>query len=134
MTVQSSAEQWCTWCVEFTEDKQNEILQIRALVFLCDDFANYALDLDERFRSRFGARAKEALRQASSLVEKCLTNPAVEEFLVGLAWFELHINADKEKAAYWIALFEKRGTSIHHYAYWFVNYYSEVKQALSDGV
>lgn len=58
-----------------SEDKQNEILQIKALIFLCDDFANYALDLDERFRSRFGTRAKEALRQASSLVEKHLTNP-----------------------------------------------------------
>jgi len=75
-------------------------------------------------------RAQEALQQASLLAEQRIADPAIEEFLIGLAWFELHINENNVNAAYWIDTFEKRGTNIHHYAIWMQNYYSEVKQAL----
>jgi len=112
------------------KDKENTILQIRALILICDDYANFSLSLNEVFRSQFKARAQEALHQASLLTEQWIANPAVEEFLIGLAWFELHINEDKVKAAHWIDTFEKRGINIYNYALWMQNYYSEVKQAL----
>ncbi len=112
------------------KDKENPTLQIRALILICDDYVNYSLSLNEDFRSQFKARAHEALNQASLLTEQRIADPAVEEFLIGLAWFELHINGDKVNAAHWIGMFEKRGTNIHHYALWMQKYYSEVKQAL----
>lgn len=114
------------------KDKENPILQIRALILICDDYANYSLSLNEVFRSQFKLRAQEALHQASLLAEQRIADPAVEEFLIGLAWFELHINDDKKKATYWIDVFDKRGTSIRHYALWMQNYYSEVRQALPN--
>lgn len=117
--------------VRITTDKDNSRLQIRALVMLCDEYSAYSPHMNSQLDAGYQQLAKQSLQDASYLLQSRVADPALFEYMVGLAWCEWKINANAERANQWVNLFEAKNINLLHYAAWFRQQYGEVKDWLN---
>lgn len=117
--------------VRITSNKDNFRLQIRALMMLCDGYTTYSSFMNSTFDAEYRLLAKQSLQEAGNLLQSRLADPTLFEHMVSLAWCEWKINANAERANYWINLFDVKNISQLHYAVWFRQQYEEVKGWLS---
>jgi len=118
--------------VRISVDKDNSRLQLRALVMLCEEYAEYSPYMDLQFETEYLCLAKQSLQDANDLMQFRVADPALLEYMVGLAWCESKINASAERASHWINLFETKNISLRHHALWFRQQYGEVKDWLNE--
>ena len=114
-----------------TSDKDNSRLQIHALVMLCDEYAAYSRHMSAQFCAGYQPLAQESLQQANHLLQSRSADPALFQYMIGLAWCEWKINASAERANYWVNLFEAKNISLRHYAVWLRQKHAEVKDWLN---
>jgi hypothetical protein len=118
--------------IRISEDKDNHRLQMQALMMFCDEYSAYSSYINSQLDAAYRQLAKQSLEKANQLLQFRIKDPELHQYMAGLAWYEWKINANTEKATYWINLFESKKFSQLHFAVWHRQQYAEVKNWLSQ--
>ena len=101
---------------------------------LCEE---YSLALEQlataernAITASFRSTALEALNRASPLFGACESSLIPAQYLIGLAFFHLHLRDDLDAARYWFSQFHQQKIALDHYALWVRDRYNYVRSRL----
>lgn len=114
-------------------DKDNTSGKMKGLILLLDEYIAYSEQLnDKRFKEDFASLAHTTLEQAEDLLQNTWQQHAMHEYTTGLAWFWLKIVNNREKAEFWLRIFEGKKLSLDHFQPWYRELYQKTKTWLEQ--
>jgi tetratricopeptide (TPR) repeat protein len=117
--------------IRISADKNNHRLQMQALMILCDEYSAYSPYINSPLDADYRQLARQSLEDANHLLQSRIEDPALHQYMAGLAWCEWKINTNAASATYWINQFESKKFSQLHFAVWHRQQYEEVKNWLN---
>jgi exonuclease VII small subunit len=114
-------------------DKDNTEGEMKGLILILDEYIAYSEQLnDKRFKKDFADLAQKTLDQAEELLKNTWQQHAMHEYTAGLAWFWFIIMNNREKAEFWLKIFESKKISLEHYQPWYRKQYQKTKEWLNQ--
>ncbi len=120
-------------CNELWSERKNRGEEINVLIGYCDEHMGYAEALHPARREKIWQTAIKYLVRMDVVMRDGWPFPGREQFAVAVAYLHLQLSGDKEKAKYWIELFDAQRISLLHHQEWFRKWYEDVKRVVGDG-
>lgn len=113
-------------------DVENLQIQLRASMMICEWYLLNKDSLEIEAREEALVTCRAVLGESGGWLQRHLGVTRYADMFIGQAAYELGINENLQRAAFWIRQFDELDCSVNHYAMWLRREYWKVKAALQD--